>query len=87
MFGFYSFHTHRIIPCDDCLLQPEVFNSVIEITKRFIDKTNADIYDETTGKGRLRHLYMRLGEITDELMVCYVVNGNGLKQEDELVRM
>lgn len=30
---------------------------------------------------------MRLGEITDELMVCYVVNGNGLKQEDELVRM
>lgn len=87
VFGFYSFHTHRIIPCDDCLLQPEVFNSVIEITKRFIDKTNADIYDETTGKGRLRHLYMRLGEITDELMVCYVVNGNGLKQEDELVRM
>ena len=87
VFGFYSFHTHRIIPCDDCLLQPEVFNSVIEITKRFIDKTNADIYDETTGKGRLRHLYMRLGEITDELMVCYVVNGNVLKQEDELVRM
>ena len=87
VFGFYSFHTHRIIPCDDCLLQPEVFNSVIEITKRFIHKTNADIYDETTGKGRLRHLYMRLGEITDELMVCYVVNGNGLKQEDELVRM
>ena len=87
VFGFYSFHTHRIIPCDDCLLQPEAFNSVIEITKRFIDKTNADIYDETTGKGRLRHLYMRLGEITDELMVCYVVNGNGLKQEDELVRM
>lgn len=87
IFGFYSFHTHRIIPCDDCLLQPEIFNSVIEITKQFIEKTNADIYDESTGKGRLRHLYMRLGEVTQELMVCYVVNGNGLKQEDELVRM
>ncbi|MEE0872221.1 MAG: 23S rRNA (uracil(1939)-C(5))-methyltransferase RlmD, partial [Ruminococcus sp.] len=40
-----------------------------------------------TGKGRLRHLYIRLGEVTDELMVCYVVNGNGLKQEDLLIKM
>ena len=85
--GFYSFHRHRIINCTDCILQPEIFARVIEITKDFIAKTNTEIYDETTGKGRLRHLYMRLGEITDELMVCYVVNGNGLKQEDELVRM
>lgn len=87
IFGFYSFHTHRIVECTDCLLQPEIFSRVIEVTKDFISKTNTDIYDEKTGKGRLRHLYMRLGEVTDELMVCYVVNGNGLKQEDLLVKM
>ena len=59
----------------------------MNITRKFIAETNAHIYDERTGKGRLRHLYIRLGELTDELMVCYVVNGNGLKQEDLLIKM
>ncbi len=87
LIGFYSFHSHRIIDCNDCILQPELFARVIKITRKFIEQTNNDIYDETTGKGRLRRLYIRVGEITDELMVCYVVNGNGLKQEDLLVNM
>lgn len=85
--GFYSFHSHRIINCTDCILQPKIFARVIEITKDFIAKTNTEIYDETTGKGRLRHIYIRIGEVSGELMVCYVVNANGLKQEDLLVKM
>lgn len=85
--GFYAFHSHRIIDCADCLLQPEIFNSVMRITRDFMRKTDNDCYDERSGKGRLRHLYIRYGELTDELMVCYVVNGNGLKQEDVLVKM
>lgn len=85
--GFYAFHSHRIIDCDDCALQPEAFTKVMNITRKFIEKTNTDIYDESTGKGRLRHLYIRMGEITNELMVCYVVNANGLKQEDLLIKM
>ncbi|MEE0874650.1 MAG: TRAM domain-containing protein, partial [Ruminococcus sp.] len=87
LMGFYAFHSHRIIDCGDCALQPEVFRTVMEVTRSFVQKTGADIYDEVTGKGRLRHLYIRLGEVTDELMVCYVVNGNGLKQEDLLIKM
>ena len=87
LMGFYAFHSHRIIDCDDCALQPAVFAKVTDVTRRFIAQTDNDIYDERTGKGRLRHLYIRLGEWTDELMVCYVVNGNGLKQEDRLVRL
>ncbi len=85
--GFYAFHSHRIIDCDDCKLQPEIFTKVVNITRRFISQTNNDIYDETIGRGRLRHLYIRMGEVTKELMVCYVVNGNGLKKEDVLVKM
>ncbi len=85
--GFYAFHSHRIIDCEDCVLQPEIFSKVIDITERFINATGNDVYNEQTGKGRLRHLYIRLGEVTNELMVCYVVNGNGLKQEDLLVKM
>ncbi len=85
--GFYAFHSHRIIDCGDCRLQPKVFGKVIDVTRSFIGQTGTDIYDEATGKGRLRHLYIRLGEVSNELMVCYVVNGNGLKNEDLLVKM
>ena len=85
LIGFYAFHSHRIIDCSDCALQPRVFGEVIRITREFIEKTGAEIYDETTGKGRLRHIYIRLAEVTDELMVCYVVNGNGLNREELLI--
>ncbi|MCH5303727.1 MAG: 23S rRNA (uracil(1939)-C(5))-methyltransferase RlmD [Ruminococcus sp.] len=85
-FGFYANHSHRIIPCNDCLLQPKDFKKVMDITKDFMQKTSQSAYDERTGRGKLRHLYIRYAEMTDELMVCYVVNGNGLKQEDVLIK-
>lgn len=84
-FGFYANHSHRIVPCSDCLLQPEIFTKVMKITKEFMNRTAQTAYDEKTGLGKLRHLYIRYAEKTDELMVCYVVNGNGLKKEDELI--
>lgn len=87
LIGFYAFHSHRIVDCADCALQPKIFSEVVEVTREFVEKTGASVYDERTGKGRLRHLYIRMGEITNELMVCYVVNGNGLKGEDLLVKM
>ncbi len=85
--GFYANHTHRLIPCGDCLLQPELFKKVVDITLDFMTSTNQQAYDERTHKGKLRHIYIRYGESSGELMVCYVVNGNGLKQEDLLISM
>lgn len=85
-FGFYANHSHRIIPTNDCSLQPELFNKVIEITENFMAETSQTAYDEKTGKGKLRHLYIRYAEKTNQLMVCYVVNGNGLKHEDSLIK-
>ncbi len=84
-FGFYANHSHRVIPCEDCLLQPESFNRIAEIVREFTRATNQTAYDEMTGRGKLRHLYIRYAEMTDELMVCFVVNGNGLKSEDVLI--
>ena len=85
--GFYAFHSHRIVDCSDCALQPECFKTAVDVTREFIKITGTEPYDEQTGRGKLRHIYLRLGEVTDELMVCYVVNGNGLKQEDLLIKM
>ncbi len=84
--GFYASHSHRIIPCGDCLLQPELFSKVMDITKKFMYDTDQSAYDETSHSGKLRHLYIRYAQAADELMVCFVVNGNGLKKEDELVK-
>lgn len=85
--GFYALHSHRIVDCGDCVLQPEVFTEAVAVTRQFMERSGNTVYDERTGKGRLRHIYLRRGEISGELMVCYVVNGNGLKQEDVLLQM
>ncbi len=84
--GFYAAHSHRIIPCRDCKLQPEFFGEITEVVKSFMNETGQTAYDEKTGKGKLRHLYIRYAESTGELMICFVVNGNGLKREDELIK-
>lgn len=87
LLGFYATHSHRIIDCTDCLLQPEEFAPIADTFRRFVKETKAEPYDETTGKGRVRHLYLRKSHSTGEIMVCIVVNGNGLHMEDVLVKM
>ncbi|MDD6395415.1 MAG: 23S rRNA (uracil(1939)-C(5))-methyltransferase RlmD [Firmicutes bacterium] len=86
VFGFYAERSHRIVPFTDCRLQPEIFNAIAQATANFINDTPNDIYDETTGKGRFRHLYIRRGFATGEIMVCAVVNANGLAKEDEFIK-
>ena len=86
VFGFYAERSHRIIPFTDCLLQPEIFGAIAQAAANFINDTPNDVYDELTGKGRFRHLYIRRGFATGEIMVCAVVNGGGLVGEDEFVR-
>ncbi len=85
--GFFASHSHRLIECTDCLLQPEEFAAIEAAFKRFVDETKTEIYNETTHKGRVRHLYLRSSALTGEIMVCVVVNGNGLHHEDLLVQM
>lgn len=85
--GFYGLHSHRIVPCEDCLLQPEIFSKINKTVLDFMKSSQNDVYDETTHKGKLRHIYLRQGEKNGEIMVCLVVNGNGLKDEPALVKM
>lgn len=85
--GFYANHSHRIISCDDCKLQPEVFAQITKVVKEFITLTKASVYNEETHSGAIRHLYIRCGEKTGEIMVCIVANANKLKNSDLLVKM
>ncbi len=83
--GFYAFHSHRIIPCEDCLLQPEIFSSITKLVTDWAKEYDISIYDEATRKGFLRHIYIRRAEKTNEIMVCIVVNGEILPESDQLV--
>ncbi len=79
--GFYAGKTHKVIPCADCALQPSVFGEICRFVCAFADDNGWGVYDEETGKGLLRHLYLREGKNSGEIMVCLVVNGTALPDE------
>lgn len=83
--GFYSRKTHRIIDCDDCRLQMEEFSPIIRAVKRYILENPVTIYDEKTHKGLIRHIYLRRGRNTGEIMVCLVVNGDNIPRKQSLI--
>ncbi len=83
--GFYAFHSHRIVPCEDCLLQPVIFCKITESVTNWAKDYDISIYDEATHKGLLRHIYIRKAEKTGEIMVCLVINGKILPESDSLV--
>jgi len=75
--GFYASNTHRVVPCENCVLQPELFGDVLTVVREWIIRRGITVYDEQTHKGLLRHVYIRQGHYSHELMVCLVVNGEG----------
>ncbi len=83
--GFFATHSHRVIECDNCLLQPKEFSQICKTVEDFIKEFNVSIYNEETHSGVFRHLYLRKGEKTDEIMVVFVVNGNKLEHSEEIV--
>ena len=83
--GFFAVHSHRIVPCDDCFLQPEIFGKLIKATENWIRENNISIYDETEHKGLFRHIYLRQAEKTDEIMFTAVINGDKLPFFEDLV--
>jgi 23S rRNA (uracil1939-C5)-methyltransferase len=84
--GFYATKTHNIIPISDCLIQNERFAPIVELVCRFAEEKNISVYDENTGKGLLRHIYLRSADMNSdgEIMLCLVINGTSLPFADEL---
>lgn len=72
IFGFYSKRSHSVIPLQSCALLPEIFTEIAGFVTKCADKLKISAYDEKTDTGLLRHIYIRRGYRTDELMVCLV---------------
>ena len=75
--GFYAAKTHNLIKSDCCMIQNEIFTDIVRFFCRCADELGFSVYDENSGKGVLRHLYLRIAEATGEIMVCIVINADG----------
>lgn len=84
--GFYAGRTHDIIANTDCALGVPVNREILEIILAFMKEYRIPSYDEKTGQGLLRHVLIRYGFTTKEIMVCFVVNGSSIPHVDELIR-
>ena len=82
--GFYAVNSHRIVDCQRCLLQPEEFNRAMEAFRQWAAAYGDPVYDEGSHSGKMRRLYLRMGEQSGQMLACVVVNGNGLHHEQEL---
>ena len=83
--GFYAGRTHSIIENRDCILGVKQNKDVLDRVIRHMEKYHIQPYDETTGKGLVRHIMIRYGFHTDQIMICLILNGDKLPAEKALV--
>jgi len=83
--GVYANRTHEIVPIEKCLIQNEEAQKVAKTVLNFIKKNNLTIYNEKTGKGLFRHIVIKVGLKTKEIMCILVINGKSFNKENELV--
>ncbi|MBP5209944.1 MAG: 23S rRNA (uracil(1939)-C(5))-methyltransferase RlmD, partial [Clostridia bacterium] len=82
--GFFAPHTHRVVEAAGCPLQHPTFPKMLEIIRGFVKKHHIPIYDEATGQGLLRHICLRVGEATGEILCVLVLTRGELPHADEL---
>lgn len=83
--GFYRARSHQVIPAADCRLQSPQAGAVARAVEGYLADLDVPAYDEGTGRGLLRHIYVRTNA-AGQALVCLVVNGTELPREEELVR-
>lgn len=83
--GFYAGRTHQIIPNMECALGVSVNQKILQIIVDFMNENHISAYDETTQRGLVRHVLIRYGFTTKEIMVCFVINGDKIPKSEKLV--
>ena len=84
--GFYAPKSHRVTPVRDCPLTPPIFSEICECITAFMERNSITAYDEISGRGLVRHIYLRRGEVSGEVLVTLVINGTALPHSEELLK-
>lgn len=83
--GVFANRTHEIIPVENCLIQNPAAEKVAKEIFRFIKENNISVYDENSRKGLIRHIVVKIGLKTKEIMCIIVSNNEKIEKEDELI--
>lgn len=83
--GVFANRSHEIIAMDKCFIQDERVEAVAKFIYKFANEKGISIYEEKTQKGCLRHIVIKIGKQTEEIMVILVINGEKFKNEEKLV--
>lgn len=73
--GFFAVNSHRVVPCDGCLIQPPIFHKILQFILSFLEQYNISAYDEASGKGIVRYLYLRRAAASGDIFLCLVASG------------
>ncbi len=84
--GVFANRTHEIIPIKTCFIQNEKIQQVAKFIFDYIVKNNISIYNEKTGKGLVRHIVVKIGVKTNEIMCVIVINGKEIPNEEDLIK-
>lgn len=83
--GIFANRTHEIIPMKECKIQQPITEYIAKLIVDFLQKNNITAYEEQTGKGLFRHIVIKVGIKTKEMMCVFVINGNEIPHEQELI--
>ena len=85
--GFYAGRSHRVIPVTDCPLQPEIFRDILGTVLGYVNSHRIAVYSESTHTGIVRHIYIRRGTYSGEIMLCLIVRKDISRQLTGLCRI
>lgn len=83
--GFFKAGTHKVVENDRCLILPAETDQVKKIVINYVNHYRISAYDEETQKGLLRHIYVRRGAVSKQVLVCLVINGRKLPHTEVLI--
>ena len=83
--GIYSTRSHNIIPTNECFIQNKECQIIANDIFEFIKENNIKAYNEKTLQGTVRHIIIRIGIKTNEVLVTLVLNDNNFNKEQELI--
>ena len=83
--GFFRAGTHDVVENRRCLILPGETDAVKDTVMDYVNQFHISIYDELSHKGLLRHIYVRRGAVSGQILVCLVVNGEDLPRPEALI--
>ena len=83
--GFFKNRTHQVVPVRACAIQGAEADQARQVIVDWMNRHHVSVYDEKTGKGLVRHIYVRTAVVTKQVMVCLVINGDAVPSSQELV--